>query len=96
MTTEELKNEILDTLLDAETALSKSRIMVDDLCCEYFDKIEPKSSYLQIRYSDAQIKNSIMIDYLVELEKHLKKMEDILKTAEQQVDKGAEYEPRTN
>ncbi len=84
MIAKELKNEISDALLSAETALSKSKIMVSDLYNDYFGEVEPDDWNLQAYYYNAQTKNSIANDYLIELENHLKEIEDILEATEQQ------------
>ena len=84
MIVEKLKNEILDALAGAETALNKSKAMVCDLNNSYFGKIKPETWSLQAFYNNAQTKNSIANDYLIELGKHLKEIEDILEATEQQ------------
>ncbi len=83
--------ELDSTLSEAEVALGKARVIVDDLYGGYLGQREPNAGYLQFYYENAHLKNAIVNDYLYELEEKLKEVRKFVDAAVQKENKGVKH-----
>ncbi|MBR5129204.1 MAG: hypothetical protein IKU67_04025 [Firmicutes bacterium] len=82
MTARNINLELESVVSEAEIALNKARVTVSDLYSGYFGKSKPEDWFLRSCYDEAQIKNTIVNDYLHELGAHLKEIREILEKTE--------------